>query len=100
MILYIRAQTSLYLPSRVSLWALIVCTLALEGPSWQQSLEAGVMRVAVDWRFVGTGLDLLWFLRGERTGSAAPDVHLQLQQNLQRLLELHLAAETREDVKM
>ena len=53
------------------------------------------MRVAVDWGFVGAGLDLLWFLRGEWIGSAVPDVYLQLQQDLERALELHFAVETK-----
>lgn len=52
------------------------------------------MRVAVDWGFVGAGLDLLRFLRGEWIGSAVPDVYLQLQQDLERALELHFAVET------
>lgn len=60
--------------------------------SRQQTLEADEVGVAVDRGRVGTGLDLLRFLRGERVGPAVPDVHLQLQQDLQRVLELHLAA--------
>uniref|UniRef100_A0A3Q2SQI2 Myosin binding protein Cb n=1 Tax=Fundulus heteroclitus TaxID=8078 RepID=A0A3Q2SQI2_FUNHE len=40
-----------------------------------------------------TGLDLLWFLGGERIGSAVSDVHLQLQKDLQGILELHLTVE-------
>jgi len=69
-----------------------VCTWTLEVFLRQQSLERDVMRVAVDKGGVRTGLDLLWFLWGEWIGSTISDVHLQLQQDLQWALELHLAA--------
>lgn len=65
----------------------------------QKSLEADVVRVAVDWGFVGAGLNLLWFLWCERVGSTVPDVNLQLQQYLEWALELHLAVETKPQLR-
>lgn len=65
---------------------------------WQKSVEADVVSVVIHGHFVGTGLYLLWFLWAERIGSAVPDVHLQLQQDLEGALELHLAAETNKGV--
>lgn len=65
----------------------------------QKSLEADIVRVAVDWGFVGAGLNLLWFLWCERVGSTVPDVNLQLQQYLEWALELHLAVETKRQLR-
>lgn len=48
------------------------------------------MRVAVDGGLVGGGLDLLWLLGAEGIGSALPHVHVQLQEDLQRALQLRL----------
>lgn len=74
---------------------LIVWTWLLKVFPWQQPLETDVVRVAIDRGFVGAGLDLLRFLRAERIGSTVSDVHLQLQQDLQRVLELHLTVRTK-----
>lgn len=73
---------------------LIVWTWLLKVFSWQQSLETDVMRVAVDWHFVGAGLDLLWLLWGEWIGSTVSDVHLQLEEDLQGVFELHITVGT------
>lgn len=59
----------------------------------QKPLETDVVGVAVDWGLVGTGLDLFWFLGGERVGSTGSDVDLQLQQDLEGILKLHFTVE-------
>lgn len=65
--------------------------------SRKKSLEADVVRVAVDGGFVRAGLNLLWLLWGERIRSTLPDVHLQLWQDVEGGRELRLAAETEEE---
>lgn len=74
---------------------LTVCIPTLKVLQRQQTLETDVVRVAVDRGFVRARMDLLWFLGGEWIGSSVSDVHLQLQQDLQGALELHLTVGNR-----
>lgn len=76
-------MASCILSIRPSLLQLLFCS--------QKALEADVVGVAVDWRLVGGGLDLLRFVRWERVGSTGQDVHLQLHHDLERALQLQFA---------
>lgn len=58
----------------------------------QQTLKVNIKGVAVTGGFVWAGLDLLGFLGAEGIGSGVFNIHLQLYEDLQGILELSITA--------
>lgn len=59
----------------------------------QQALEADEVTAPVEWGLVGGGLHLLRLQRPEGVHARSLDVHLQLQQDLNGVLQLRLTAQ-------